>query len=155
MKLNIAKFFVFCSLVAVFTALQACAPRGESQTLTDLLDQARDRYRSAELKVGDSPIKAQLTALAQKLADIEKVQDPTVLKPATLALKDELSALLVHAGYPVRPSFTELVNHYQAIGNGSAVTTDPAAAGSPEIRLLLVRTYSILATELETTKFSL
>ncbi len=150
----VAKSLIFCAL-AIVSSLQGCAPRGESQDLTVLLNDARDRYRSAESKIGDSPVKTQLAALYEKLNNIEKVQDPTVIKPATMEIKNELSALLVHAGYPVRPSFTEIVNQYQALANGSAVTTDSALPGSPEIRLLLVRTYSVLATELETTKFTL
>lgn len=143
---------LFLAFVGIFSA---CAPRGESQTLSDLLAQQRERYRAAELKFTDSPIKTQLTAVAQKMAEIEKVQDPNALKPATLDLKNSLSGLIAHAGYTARPALAELVGQYQAIANGSAVTTDPAAEGSPEVRLLLVRTYSLLATELETSKFSL
>ena len=135
--------------------VSGCAPRGESQSLSDILDQSRERFRLAELKVGDSPIKAQLSAVSQKLNEIEKVQDPTILKPATTELKNGLIALLPHAGYTVRPAFSEIVNQYQAISNGSQITTDSALPGSPEVRLLVARTYTILASELETGKFSL
>ena len=54
------------SITLVSTALfSACAPRGESQSLSDLLTQQRERYRAAELKFSDSPIKTQLAAVAQ------------------------------------------------------------------------------------------
>lgn len=149
--------FIALAVVLAFSsaALNACAPRGESQNLSDILTQSRDRYRISEKSISDTERKGQLTQLAERLNQIEKVQDPEALKPATAEIKAALSQLLKHAGYTVRPSLSELISQYQAIANGSAVTTDPSLPGSPEVRLLLVRTYSVLATELETGKFSL
>lgn len=155
MNKNINKIIVLSSLMLVLVLANGCAPRGETQSMSDLLTQARDRFRTAELKMGESPLKSTISDVAQKLVSIEKIQDPIALKPATGEIKEALTTLLEHAGYTVRPSFAELVAQYRAIANGSSVTTDSSLAGSPEIRLLLVRTYSILASELETGKFSL
>lgn len=155
MRINHNKIISLAVLLSLSLAVCSCAPRGETQTLSDILSQQRDRYRSAELKAKDVPVKAQLDQISQKLASIETVQDPNAIKPATGELRAAIAELLPHAGYTVRPGMTEIMNQYGALANGSQVTTDPALAGSPEIRLLLARTYSILASELETGKFSL
>jgi hypothetical protein len=152
-KLN--NFIQLTITVLLLSVVYACAPRGETQSLSDILSKSRDRFRSAELMLDNSPVKDKLSVLAQKLVEIEKIQDPTALKPATAGIKDSLSDLLAHTGYTVRPALSEIVDQYRVISNGSAVTTDSALAGSPEIRLLLARTYSVLASELETGKFSL
>lgn len=155
MRKNQHKIISLTLLASLSLAICSCAPRGETQSLSDILSQQRDRYRTAELKAKDVPVKAQLDQLSQKLSSMETVQDPTALKPATAEVRAALAGLLPHAGYTVRPALTEISNQYQALANGSSITTDPALAGSPEIRLLLARTYSVLASELETGKFSL
>lgn len=155
MTININKIISLAVAAGLSLTVAGCAPRGETQTLSDILSQQQVRFRSAEIKAGNVPVKAQLEQLAQKLTSIENVQDPTALKPVTGELRAALAALLPHAGYTVRPALTEIVNQYQALSEGSALTTDPSLAGSPEIRLLIARTYSVLATELETSKFSL
>ena len=131
-----------------------CAPRGETQNMNDLVAQARDRLRVAEQGAAASPAKQQVAQVIEKLAAMEKVQDPAILKPATLEVSALLSDLMPRAGYTVRPSFAEISAQYRELGNGAPVTTDSSKPGAPEIRLLLVRTYSLLASELETGKFA-
>lgn len=155
MGIKFNKIISLSTLLGLSLMAGACAPRGETQSLAEILSQQRDRYRSAEIRAKDVSVKAQLDQVIQKLAHIENVQDPGALKPATGELRAALAELLPHTGYTVRPALSEIVSQYQALSNGSALTTDPALAGSPEIRLLLARTYSVLASELETGKFSL
>jgi hypothetical protein len=151
-KLN--KIISLALLTSSLMLASGCAPRGETQNMNDLLAQARDRLRVAEQGAASSPAKQQVAQVVEKLGAIEKVQDPAVLKPATLELSALLSDLMPRAGYTVRPSFAEISAQYRELGNGAPVTTDSSKPGAPEIRLLLVRTYSLLASELETGKFS-
>jgi hypothetical protein len=154
MTIKLNKIIYLALLSSSLALTSGCAPRGETQNLSDILTQARDRFRVAEQAAGNSPAKEQVALVVEKLAAIEKVQDPAILKPATQELSVLLTALMPRAGYTVRPSFAEIVGQYRALGNGSAVTTDSSKPGAPEIRLLLVRTYSLLASELETGKFA-
>lgn len=141
--------------MGMLTPMNGCLPRGETQNLNDILVQARDRYRAAEQSSTSPSVKELLTQVVEKLAAIEKVQDPAQLKPASQEISLLLAGLLPHAGYTVRPSFSEIVAQYRALGNGAPVTTDSSLPGAPEIRLLIVRTYTLLASELETGKFAL
>ena len=154
MIIKINKIICLALFSSSLLLVNGCAPRGETQNLSDILTQARDRFRLAEQGAASFSAKGQVTMVVDKLAAIEKVQDPAILKPATQELSVLLAALMPRAGYTVRPSFAEIVGQYRALGNGSAVTTDSSKPGAPEIRLLLVRTYSLLASELETGKFA-
>jgi hypothetical protein len=67
-------------------------------------------------------------------------------------VSSSLGQLVEKCGFTVRPAMTELMNQYKVIadGNGSTVSI-----GAPNLQLLVARTFSLLTTELSTSKFAL
>ncbi|MCB0317678.1 MAG: hypothetical protein KDD56_02910 [Bdellovibrionales bacterium] len=130
--------------VPVFTA---CAPRGESKTLEQVLKSSQERFSKANQRAGTVVVADVLSQTKDHLETLlsQQVngQDKLMYETANL-----LAKLTENAGYTSRPAMTELVSQYRELGH-------IGNAGQNEVTLLVSRTYSILASELETTKFKL
>ncbi|MEZ4754503.1 MAG: hypothetical protein R3A13_09390 [Bdellovibrionota bacterium] len=137
------KLFLFVSLIF----LSACAPRGESHTLEQVLKSSQDRYAAASEQAGALKVANVLNQTKQHLEDLltdeNAEQTKTIYETANL-----LSELSTKAGYTSRPAMTELINQYRELGQLGQAESD-------QLTLLVSRTYSALASELETTKFQL
>jgi hypothetical protein len=83
------------------------------------------------------------------LADKAK-SDATDAKVLAKGIGDTLDGLVARSGMTQRPSITELVNQYRAASHSGALKT-----GDANLRLLTARTYTLLSSELQTTKFGL
>jgi hypothetical protein len=141
-----SKSLKLASLSVVFAlAFSACAPRGESKSLTEVLEAAKERYALVK-DVSTSPeVTDSLKAVLTELDAVENSKGVLATSNANkLALT--LNGLIEHAGFTSRPAMTELMNQYLHVAEHGAQNADATL-------LLASRTYSLLASELETTKF--
>ena len=138
-------------VVLLVLALQACAPRGETRTLNQVLTSAKDRYaRVTAIKDGSSYNKL--------LDEVVDAMDELVVggpRQAELTARVEridqiLSQLVDVAGYPSRPAMGELIDQYRAVSRRAT----ESGLSLAQLKLLVARTYNLLAVELETTKFA-
>jgi hypothetical protein len=132
-------------LVMTLAAMAACGPRGETKSLDEVLQIARDRYEHVKGAQVAGDVRTALDQIGSDLQDLTKA--PAAAKAADVA--QLLSSLGTKAAYTTRPALAELVTQYRVMGS------DSASAGSPaRVKLLVSRTYHMLAAEMETTKFA-
>ena len=134
-------------LVLTIISVSACAPRGESKTLEEVLQLSQDRYSEASEEAGSVKVAGVLKQTSRHLESLLG-GDPTGQSKLMYETANLLSDLTQNAGYTSRPAMTELVNQYRELGHIGRAERD-------QVALLVSRTYSILASELETTKFQL
>lgn len=130
-----------------FSVLCLCGcPRGETKSLGEVYEIAKQRFVS----VKDAAVPEDVS---QPLKDIDSHLNQIAAEEGTKAAQSagQLAALLTplttRAGYPTRPAMGEIVAQYRMMAEGNDVK-------NPTARLLAARTYSLLASELETTRFS-
>lgn len=127
----------------ILIAAIGCAPRGETKSLDEILQIATRRYEKALAADVDPTTKERLAELASHL---ERVREGKKVSTASTFVADELHKLTDSSGYTSRPAMGELANQYRSIAK--------AGNSSEDQRILLVsRTYTLLAQELETMKF--
>jgi len=141
---------VLSTLAVVVTAV-GCQPRGESHTLEQILSDARSGYTALNVAAaGDtSAVLNQLKVDLDKLAGLGAGGDAKELAGKVSATLGDLAQ---RSGFTARPAMTELMNQYKVIATqeGTAVSI-----GAPNLQLLVARTFSLLTTELSTSKFAL
>lgn len=135
-------------ILMVCTLLGGCAPRGETRSLGELLQNAKNRY-SISLSSGNSiaVVSEELKGLVVAVTKLETGNVGQRSSSANEAAR-RMMKLLPHAGYTARPAFAELATQFKTLsdrGSGSAATS----------KLLAMRTYNLLSRELETTRFQL
>lgn len=168
--------FLVSTLMVVWF-LNGCAPRGESRSTEEVLESSRARFEQA---LSQSPEVDQQTSLlkniaigletmveignsnksAESFAFGQPVQASDMKKVRGVAgdIAAQLLTLTSRAGYTSRPSLGELANQYRVIASFGTSTVEQTALGTGElstgaIALLAARTYSLLASEVETTGF--
>ena len=129
-------------LIATTICLAACAPRGETHTLETVLHTAKARYAALNATGLDSDASASLAKLVEGLKQMEGGQAPAALANQNADLLTQLES---KAGYTSRPSMHELIGQFKAL---------PSTANAAATKLLVARTYNLLASELETTRFA-
>lgn len=136
-------------LVAVILGV-GCSPRGETASLDQILQTARDRYFDLSTQAGLKPeISGTLNQIDSALKSLETSDSTPTYSQVALQVADLLSSLDLHAGFTVRPSLGEIQSQYRAL----AGTKTLPQIGST--KLILARTYTILAEELAATGFKL
>lgn len=129
-----------------------CGPRGESHSLDQVFADARTSYSS----VGTTGVPGDVAEALKKLAsELDTLADKaksegTDAKVLAKGIADALDGLTSRSGMTQRASMTELVNQYRAAAHSGALK-----AGDANLRLLTARTYTLLSSELQTTKFGL
>lgn len=127
-------------------ALVSCGPRGESKSLDEVLQIARERYTQVADKASASPANELLTALNK---DLESLLESSQDRSATFGrVGDGLYKVFPKAGAPSRPAIVELAKQYKMLSHEKNVNDST-------VKLVASRTYSMLASELETTGFKL
>lgn len=124
----------------------ACAPRGESKSIEEILSLAKDRYTRVSGVSVSKEVRADLDMTVKQMGSLLSGGKTAGSAEEIAQLIDEL---LPHASFTVRPGLTELMTQF-----GELADTD---ADVPEstLKLLVSRTYSSLASELETGRFTL
>ena len=134
-------------LAVALCAFSACDfPRGESKSLKQVLEQARARYKAVQTVQVNDDIEDRLLTILKTLESLEQAESIQAQDLKTVG--NHLAKLLPHAGYTVRPAMAELMKQYLAMSEVEQPGTDATL-------LLASRTYSLLASELETTQFKL
>lgn len=128
-------------------ALNACAPRGETNTIDEILESSQSRYQTALKQDVNPALKGDLALVTSYLDNVLTAED---LKLSSEELSKKLYALTSHAGFTSRPAMNELARQYTELAVSGG--TD---GGEGRRKLLVSRTYTILAQELETMKFRL
>jgi len=144
---NLVRFALGAALVL---GLTGCMPRGETKTLAEVLSSAQARYSD----VSKAGLPADVTAVLDKVsADLQALtasDDVAGAAEKVAAVGDSIAGLVNKAGFTSRAALNEISLQYRALGSGAADSITPA-----QVKLLASRTYSVLAAELETTKFAL
>jgi len=148
---HISSRFSSLLVAACFVSVVGCGPRGESHTLDQIFADARGAYSgvasNANTSVGD-PLK-QLNGDLERLAGLSGGGDA---REISKQVADGLAGLTPKAGVTQRASLTELANQYRVI---SSQTESPVTLGNAQLKLLVARTYQLLASEISTTNFRL
>jgi hypothetical protein len=137
------------AILLTITALSACAPRGESKTLDEVFKIAKQRYASVQSVEVGAKAKEPLQTLVADLTKLESDKLPADYDKTATNIGNVLTDLSFHSSYTTRPSLGELSKQFRLIGEKSSAT-NPAA-----VKLLVSRTYSLIASELETSKFNI
>jgi len=139
---------VWLVLLVLATMTAGCLPRGETRTLDEVLATARERFQRVEQT-------AVAAEVAQTLKQVTARMDGTLNAAAADAAKEDLrqagdlvDSLILRAGYTSRPALGEISAQLRALG------TSPHVEAS-QVKLVVARAYGLLASELETTKFSI
>ena len=137
-------------------SLVGCGPRGETKTLAEVLSLAKESFAQAVAHVSDAQVKAQVsevsTNLEKILADSASANGNAgaAVSTSTVAIADKLGELVKVAGFPTRPAMGELATQFRVLSTDAG----KGAVNPARVKLLAARTYSLLASELETTQFS-
>jgi hypothetical protein len=128
-----------------------------------VLKEAQSRFETVYAVASESiggDIKTQLEAVTKALdsmvGHLAQGREISTQQLAELRqIQTGLSALIVHAGYTSRPSLSEISKQYQVLVSQLEGTEGPSSAEAGTLKLAAMRAYTVLAGELETTKFAL
>lgn len=137
---------------ALVVLVTACAPRGENQSVDEVLNSQARTFKALNYADKVRPeINKNLGEIATKLETLSSGKISSEVGTLSTQIAVMLTDLTNHAGYTSRPAMTELVNQYRSLSQDH----ESRAADQGALKLLVARTYSLLSSELETTKFSL
>lgn len=140
---------IIAAVVAL--ALQACAPRGEYSSLDEVLNAAKDRYKSSSKHAASADVSKRLSELEGHLTKLEGAKSATDVAAASKGVVDGLDSLTPRAGYTSRPAMGQLSDQYRKL----AATKPEEKVAQPQLKLIVSRTYSLLASELNGIRFAL
>lgn len=146
---NIFSSFRTVACVAATLVLVGCAPRGESHTVDQILNDARSSYASTKVDV-PSDVGSSLTTLTGSLDKLAGLGGGGDSRQIAGSVADTLGALVSKAGFTQRPQMSELMNQYRSVAGAQGA---PTTLGAPNLKLLVARTYTLLSAELTSTKF--
>ncbi len=136
------RVLVSCLLVTMFVA---CSPRGESNSLDQVFADSVAKFNATDKDNLPQSVSSDFELVKTSLEQLTSTNE-NVSKIAP-KVAQALVQLSRHAGYTSRPALGELANQYLVIKD-----SDPKAA---TVKLLVSRTYSLLAEELGSTAFRL
>ena len=141
------------SLAVIFAAgvLSGCAPRGESKDLDEILLIARNKYQEISKADVGNDVGKDLEALNQHLESISGLRGNAPVVDSLKQTAEILTKVTDHSGYTQRTAMTELATQYRQISASKELPT----VGTPVLKLLAARTFTIVTAELESTKFKL
>jgi len=144
-RVGVVGLFVGAALV-----LGGCLPRGETKTLSEVVSIAQTRYAAVSKDGLPANVSSAISTIADNLSTLASGDDVAAAQPKVVAVGEAIAGLVEHAGFTSRPALNELAMQYRVLGGAPAEQLT-----APQLRLLASRTYSALAAELETTRFSL
>ncbi len=142
------KIFVLTTLIL---AVQACSPRGETYSLQEVLNGAKVEYKAALLRIHSPEVASSLSEVEQLLIKLEGPQPDQEGASAARSVAAALTTLVPKAGYTTRPAMGQIIDQYRVLGEKKAGEQVTQA----QLKLLVSRTYSLLASELAGTHFAL
>ena len=151
--LSVCVLFAKCAvLTAILGTALGCGPRGESHSLEQVFNDARSAYSTTALAGVPSDVAESLKTLAADLDRLAGIGGGGDAKEVSRGVANTLDNLVTRSGMTQRPSMTELVNQYRALAKDGQT---PVSVGAPNVKLLVARTYTLLKSELSSTKFGL
>lgn len=136
-------------LFAALFAFQGCAPRGETKTLNQVLAGAQQRYEAAPKSRLDADTSMKLNSLTRTMNELVAEERVVDVSDKLADVADLLNELSLRASYTSRPALAELGTQFRVMGTES---------GNPTLnkrKLIIARTFRLLASELETISFKL
>lgn len=137
-------------VVAITVGLIACAPRGESKSLNEVVAIAKNRFALVQEVPVDAAVKESLKPVVKALEDIVNNPRGGGVTKNSKVIAVALSELSMRTSYTNRPALGELLSQYLVMS-----TTPASEVNGASVKLLAARTYSLLASELETRRFTL
>ena len=131
----------------VTLALTACGPRGETKSVQGIFETAKQRYAGVKLDNLDAAVTGALGKINTNLHELEGQVPATAITEKSYKVADLLASMERHAGYTTRPALNEITTQYRM------AALDTSKVNESNMKLLLARTYNLLASELETTRF--
>jgi hypothetical protein len=127
-----------------------CSPRGETLTVDQVLADAQTHFTALMGQVDTSGMKQTLADAAASLAALA-ASEPSkeTLRSQGEIVIDKLATLTEGAGYTSRPALGEISTQFRAL------TMKEDAPSFDTVKLLVARSYNLLASELEGVKFQL
>ena len=147
-------FFEFRSFFVAAGALMfvtGCAPRGESHTVDQILNDARTSYSAMKVAVNPE-VGSSLQALSGSLDKLAGLGGGGDARQVSASIAESLNTLMPKAGATQRAAMAELITQYRSISTGTGA---PTSVGAPNLKLVAARTYSLMSAELTSTKFRL
>ncbi len=157
------KLYVRAFLIALVCFVSVgCKPRGETKSLDTLLGDSRQKFAVAtsqapalKLNFAGSELAETSVELPEVLRELNSNLDKLLVKGSAAdrsgtasTVAKTLAALTPHAGYTARPAFAEISKQYRTISQGASIEL-------ATLKLVAARTYALISSELETTKFGL
>jgi hypothetical protein len=138
--------------VIAFLMVTSGCYRGESNSLGEVVASAKSAYTSTSKAGVPAPMASTVektVAALDRLAGLSGTVAAAAARDSAREVGANLASLIEHANPTVRPAMAELTKQYVAASEGSI------EAGSPHVRLLVSRTYWLLAAEMTSSKFRL
>ena len=151
MKTTFAGFRSLLVAAGALILLSGCAPRGESHTVDQILNDARTSYSETMADVSPD-VNSSLKTLSGSLDKLAGLGGGGDARQVSASIADSLTGLMPKAGFTQRPQMAELINQYRSISNA---TGTPTSVGAPNLKLVVARTYTLMSAELTSTKFRL
>ncbi len=145
-----ARLFTLSAVVWCAAAVLGCGPRGESHTLDQVFSDARTEFNAVATANVPGDVATSLKQVAADLDKLAGIGGGGDAKEISQAVANSIDSLIEKSGMTQRASMTELVNQYRSVGSAAAVSV-----GAPQLKLLTARTYTLLKSELISTKFGL
>lgn len=140
----------YFAILFLLLSIAACAPRGENKSIDEVFALQKQNFAqvaaAAQLK---DPVSGNLREIAAQLERLALESEPAQVASHSKEIADAFVTLIPRAGFTSRPAMTELQSQFLA------VSQDGKALDQSSRKMLAARTYSALASELETTKFNL
>lgn len=133
--------------ISLSLAMISCAPRGEHKTVDEVLKIAKTRFTNIYTSAQEDNLKELVGVLETLLADKQGLK----VKTNSDVVAKKLFTLNSSAGYTVRPAMRELILQFKSIADGK----ESKLYNHASLKLIIARTYSLVASELETTAFRL
>ena len=145
----------FARLITVTLAslvVTSCMPRGETITLDQVLLNSKNEFSAASRKGLPADLTASIDKLAGLLQDIAVAKQTADVSSKTKEIAQILVSLRMRAGYTNKPGIGEIAQQYRqfVVNAGDEVSAETLA----KAKLLAARTYSLVASEMGTTKFA-
>ncbi len=149
MKLSKLLSNTILSLITLsLTVFTGCEPRGETKTLDQVFEIAKDHYDSLVSSNATEEIKAKMANLSGSFENMVGQENSEAIKTEAGRVADQLSDLAGDMGYTQRPSVGEIINQFRSLSTESLPSKS-------EVKLLVARTMNILSSELESVNFKL
>lgn len=135
-------------VLGLVVILSACAPRGETKSLDQVYKDSKARFAKVSAVAVPEDVAPTIQNLNTQLEQLA-AQSADNATQTSAQVAEALASIIEKAGYTARPAMGEIISQHRMLSRAEAPQVTNAQA-----KLLAARTYALLASELETTKFA-